>query len=308
MPKIKNSHQLTPSSVQWLLFTIILLWFFFTFVYSILHSFFSFENPNGYLQLIYLQIFTIMIPSILYLYPKNIDITETFLIHKIDRKNILLLVGLGVCLQYIGRILNSLMVLLLESFGMNSPVSTLEVPTTFGTMLLALFAVVLVPAVMEELLMRGVVLHAYLWRGSKSAVAASAFLFGILHLDIRSLFSTILLGAVLAYVVLQTGSIWAGMILHVVNNLLVLLGYIVEHAFQQFWVELLLVLLFALALIAVFPLMRMFRAHNRENKNKVDFPEKRSVAYELGRTIFSLPGLLILTSYVLVQIQLFGRG
>ena len=195
-----------------------------------------------------------------------------------------------------------------SSIGMNSPVSTLEVTTTFGTMLLALFAVVLVPAVMEELLMRGVVLHAYLWRGSKSAVAASAFLFGILHLDIRSLFSTILLGAVLAYVVLQTGSIWAGMILHVVNNLLVLLGYIVEHAFQQFWVELLLVLLFALALIAVFPLMRMFRAHNRENKNKVDFPEKRSVAYELGRTIFSLPGLLILTSYVLVQIQLFGRG
>ncbi|MDY4976224.1 MAG: CPBP family intramembrane glutamic endopeptidase [Clostridia bacterium] len=308
MPKIKNSHQLSPSGVQWLLFTIILLWFFFTFVYSILHSFFSFEKPNGYLQLMYLQIFTIMLPTILYLYPKNIDITETFLIHRINRKNVLFLVGLGICMQYIGRMLNSLMVLLLRSLGTDSPVSSLAVPDSFGAALLALVAVVMVPAVMEELLMRGVVLHAYVWRGNKAAIAASAFLFGILHLDVRSLFSTILLGAVLAYAVLQTGSIWAGMILHLVNNLIALIGYALERHLQQPWEGILLTLFFAAAVLAVFPLLRAFRAHNLENKNRVDLPEKKSVAYELGRTIFSLPGLLTLAGYVLVQIQLFGRG
>lgn len=306
MPKIKNSHQLTPSGVQWLLFTVILLQVFCTVVYGIFYSFFSFNRPDGYLLRLCLQIFAVLIPAALYLYPKNIDVTETFLIHRIDRKNILLLAGMGACIQYICRSINTLMVTLLELWGAEPLVSTLKVPGNFSTMLLALLSVVLVPAVTEELLMRGVVLHAYLWRGNKSAIAATSFLFGILHLDARNLFSTILLGAILAYVVLQTGSIWAGMILHGVNNLLVLISFTVEYYIPQFWSEIIVVLLFIASVVGFFPLFRAFKAHNRENGARMDVPMKKSVAYELGRIVFSLPGLLILASFVLFQVFLFN--
>ena len=308
MPKLKNSHQLTPSGAQWLLFTIVLLWFFFTFIYTILHSFLSFEKPNGYLLQMSLQIFTILIPAALYLYPKNIDITETFLIHRLDRKNLFLLIGLGVCMQFLCRSLNALMVLLLEGLGANSPASSLAVPDSFASGVLAVFAVVLVPAVTEELLMRGVVLHAYLWRGNRAAIAASAFLFGLLHLDLRNFLSTALLGVLLAYVVLETGSVFAGIVLHGTNNLLVLLGYMIERNIPVLWMEIALTVLVVISLLAMPALLRSFRLHNRENPSRMDLPMKRSVPYELGRTVFSLPGLLMLASYVLVQIQLFGKG
>ena len=306
MPKIKNSHQLTPTGVHWLLFTVILLQVFCTVVYGILYSFFSFDRPNGYLLRIFLQLFAVLLPAVLYLYPKNIDVTETFLIHRLDLKNILILAGMGVCIQYICRMINTVMILILEWCGAETLPNVLAVPKNAGMFFLALLALVLVPTVTEELLMRGVVLHAYLWRGSKSAIAASAFLFAVLHLDVRNLVSTFLLGAVLAYVVLQTGSIWAGMILHGMNNLLVLISFIVEQNMSGLWIEIIMIVFFLASLFGFFWLLRIFKAHNRESRARVDIPMKKSVAYELGRIVFSLPGLLILISFILFQVFLFN--
>lgn len=306
MPKIKNSHQLTPSGVQWLLFTVILLQVFCTVVYGILYSFFSFERPNGYLLRICLQIFAVLLPAALYLYPKNIDVTETFLIHRLDKKNILILAGMGICIQYICRMMNTVTVMVLSWFGAETTSGVLPVPRNGATFLLALLAVVLIPTVTEELLMRGVVLHAYLWRGSKSAVVASAFLFAIVHLDIRNLASTFFLGVILATVVLQTGSIWSGMILHGMNNLLVLISFMTEQHMSPLWIEILTVVLFFVSLFGFLWLYRMFKAHNLGNRAGVEIPMKKSVAYELGRIVFSLPGLLILISFVLFQVFLFN--
>ena len=306
MPKIKNSHQLTPSGVQWLLFTVILLQVFCTVVYGILYSFFSFDRPDGYLLRICLQIFAVLLPAALYLYPKNIDVTETFLIHRLDRKNVLILIGMGVCIQYICRMMNTVTVLVLSWFGAETATGVLTVPGNGSTFLLALLAVVLIPTVTEELLMRGVVLHAYLWRGSKNAVAASAFLFAIVHLDVRNLISTIFLGVILATVVLQTGSIWSGMILHGVNNLLVLISFIAEQNMPALWIEILMFLLFLASLFGFLLLYRLFKTHNLGNGARVEIPMKKSVAYELGRIVFSFPGLLILISFVLFQVFLFN--
>lgn len=306
MPKIKNSHQLTPSGVQWLLFTVILLQVFCTVVYGILYSFFSFERPNGYLLRICLQIFAVLLPAALYLYPKNIDVTETFLIHRLDKKNLLILAGMGICIQYICRMMNTVTVVVLSWFGAETSSGVLTVPRNGATFLLALLTVVLIPAVTEELLMRGVVLHAYLWRGSKSAVVASAFLFAIVHLDIRNLASTFFLGVILASVVLQTGSIWSGMILHGMNNLLVLISFMTEQHMSPLWIEILMFVLFFISLFGFLWLYRVFKTHNLGNRAGVEIPMKKSVAYELGRIVFSLPGLLILISFVLFQVFLFN--
>ncbi len=306
MPKIKNSYQLTPSGVQWLLFTVILLQVFCTVVYGILYSFFSFERPDGYLLRIFLQIFAVLLPTALHLYPKNIDVTQTFLIHRLDKKNVLILIGMGVCIQYICRMINTVTVLVLSWFGAETATGVLPVPGNGRSFLLALTAVVLIPTVTEELLMRGVVLHAYLWRGSKSAIAASAFLFAIVHLDIRNLISTIILGVVLATVVLQTGSIWSGMILHGVNNLVVLISFMAEQNMSSLWVEILMFILFLASLLGFLLLNRLFKIHNLENGARMEIPMKKSVAYELGRIVFSFPGLLILISFVLFQVFLFN--
>jgi sodium transport system permease protein len=95
---------------------------------------------------------------------------------------------------------------------------------------LLLFA--LTPAICEELLFRGVILRALLSRTSPLvAIAVSAAMFGIFHVDIYRLLPTTLLGMVLGFIAWRSGSIWPSMLAHFLNNgvLLVLGSLGVDH-------------------------------------------------------------------------------
>lgn len=80
-------------------------------------------------------------------------------------------------------------------------------------------ASVLVPAFCEEFLFRGAVLAALLPYSKTTAVLGSAFLFGLMHQNAGQLFYTIAAGVVLALLVLNSGSIWVAVLLHMFNNL-----------------------------------------------------------------------------------------
>ena len=75
------------------------------------------------------------------------------------------------------------------------------------------------PALCEEIFCRGYLLSGLRGRGRTSfAIIASAVLFGILHLDPGRLLTTTCLGALLAVVVIRSGSILPAMLLHFLNN------------------------------------------------------------------------------------------
>jgi len=95
---------------------------------------------------------------------------------------------------------------------------------------LVLLTLAIVPAVAEELLFRGYLLRALEERWSPwLAVTATALLFGLFHtfglsgLTIERLFPSLLLGLVLGLVAQRSGSVWPGMVLHALNNALLLL-------------------------------------------------------------------------------------
>ncbi len=87
---------------------------------------------------------------------------------------------------------------------------------------LMVFAVT--PAVCEEFFFRGFVLGALNRMSSLSAILISAVLFGLMHvltsnvLMVERFLPTTLIGILLAWVALRTGSIWPGMILHALHN------------------------------------------------------------------------------------------
>ena len=92
---------------------------------------------------------------------------------------------------------------------------------------LSLFALALTPAICEEALFRGAILRGL---RQKLPVMASCvltgLLFGILHGDVWRFFPTAVLGALLSWVALTSGSIVPSMLVHFVNNgALVVLGY-----------------------------------------------------------------------------------
>lgn len=90
---------------------------------------------------------------------------------------------------------------------------------------LTVACVSLFPALCEELAFRGLWARALAARfGLGVAIAVSAPLFGLYHLSSAQLLPATLLGAVLAWASLSSGSLWTSIVLHAVNNATALLA------------------------------------------------------------------------------------
>ena len=91
----------------------------------------------------------------------------------------------------------------------------------------SLVALALTPAICEEALFRGPILRGFRQRFSASAACLlTGLLFGIMHGDVWRFIPTSLLGALLSWVALTSGSILPSMVIHLINNgALIVLGY-----------------------------------------------------------------------------------
>ena len=87
-------------------------------------------------------------------------------------------------------------------------------------LLLTFFTLCIVPAFVEELLFRGVILKNLLPFGRTTAVLASALLFGVMHQNAGQLLYATVAGLALGYVFLRTGSFWCCVLIHFCNNFL----------------------------------------------------------------------------------------
>jgi membrane protease YdiL (CAAX protease family) len=131
----------------------------------------------------------------------------------------------------LGQITNMLMLLIvwvisrLQTSGVEQ--ETLE--RSFGTMnsmvppnmiagIVLFLHMVFAAAIFEELLCRGILLNAARPYGNGFAIIVTGFLFGIMHGNFHQFVYTFVLGIVLAYITIQTGSILAATILHAMFN------------------------------------------------------------------------------------------
>jgi len=90
---------------------------------------------------------------------------------------------------------------------------------------LVLLTLAVVPAIFEELCFRGFIFGALRTRlGPAATIIASALLFGVFHeiLSPGRLLPSTFLGLVLGWVRWRTASVWPGMLLHAINNGLIL--------------------------------------------------------------------------------------
>lgn len=109
---------------------------------------------------------------------------------------------------------------LLDWLGLSAPSTGVQwvegMPLYEGVLLFLTSA--LIPAFCEELLFRGAALSALLPYGKTTAILGSALLFSLMHQTANQLFYTAVAGVVLACVVIESGSIWAAVLLHMMNN------------------------------------------------------------------------------------------
>lgn len=110
---------------------------------------------------------------------------------------------------------------LLGRLGFNMSLSFADTSASVGAYFLGLLMLAVMPALSEELLMRGVVLNAAEQRRDYSyAILITAGMFSLMHGNPIQTVHQFLLGMVLAYVVLVSRSLWAAVLLHFFNNFL----------------------------------------------------------------------------------------
>ena len=141
---------------------------------------------------------------------------------KLDRPNSYPLmfsaVPFGVLICLAGNYITSIFVSLSESFGIALTSPEYTVPESLTGRILYAVSVAVVPALVEEFAIRGVVMQPLRRYGDKFAIVVSALVFGILHGNLVQAPFAFIAGIGLGYAVCITNSVWTGVLIHFCNN------------------------------------------------------------------------------------------
>jgi membrane protease YdiL (CAAX protease family) len=105
-----------------------------------------------------------------------------------------------------------------------------------GDLIFNLIIVALLPALCEEVLFRGILIPFFReWTGKTHlAIWITAFLFSLIHMQFFGFLPRMMLGVLLGYLFIWSGSLWVPLIAHFINNgLAVLVSYLSEKPEMQ---------------------------------------------------------------------------
>lgn len=153
-----------------------------------------------------------------------------------DSYNAVLLtfIGLGGC--YLANTITSYLTIFASAFGIES--FTMKTMSELSTQnpapaVLQILGYVVFPALFEEFAYRGVVLQSLRRYGDWFAILISALLFGLLHGNIVQIPFAFLVGILLGWCTVVSGTMWVGIAIHFGNNLLSSLQTILQTAYGE---------------------------------------------------------------------------
>lgn len=127
-----------------------------------------------------------------------------------------LLFGIGFC--SFANIAMNYASAIFEGFGIDYNVDFGENPQGVFGFLLTFIATAIVPALVEEFACRGIVLGLLKKYGEGFAIITSSILFGIMHGNFDQIPFAVMVGLILGYIYVKTGSIWVCVAVHCINN------------------------------------------------------------------------------------------
>ena len=133
----------------------------------------------------------------------------------------LLMIPLALCCYLVSMHISTIWQIFLMIFGYTPPAGDAALPEVFniGHFLLMVFLTAVLPGVCEEFANRGGLLTVIRSSHSKAyTVIIVGIAFGLFHQNIAQLVYTAVLGSLMAYLTLTTGSVLPAIILHFSNN------------------------------------------------------------------------------------------
>lgn len=125
--------------------------------------------------------------------------------------------GFFICLA--GNYITSIFINMMDSVGVSLSAPDYAVPSDFGGRLIYTVSIAVVPALVEEFAIRGVIMQPLRKYGDKFAILASAIFFAVLHGNLIQAPFALIAGIGIGYAVCITNSVWTGVLIHFCNNL-----------------------------------------------------------------------------------------
>ncbi|MDR3275900.1 MAG: CPBP family intramembrane metalloprotease [Treponema sp.] len=165
---------------------------------------------------------SVLIPALIGLRKTKRPAAEVFRFHKVSAglwgATAVLFIGLYILLSELDNLMNFLLPMPEFIQGV------FDMVMASPNFIVSLLFVAISPAIVEELLCRGLFLYGFQKNYSaRKAIIVSALLFGIIHLNPWQFVSAFTIGLFSAWIALRSHSIFPSMAIHFVNNLLAVL-------------------------------------------------------------------------------------
>ena len=180
---------------------------------------------------VFFSVFVFTVPFIVIYKINGYRISDLIPLNKPEKGGRVAIFFLGLSFCAFANIASSYASNIFSGFGIDYEVDYGENPTGVFGFILSVIATAVVPALVEEFACRGLIMGSLRKYGDGFAVLVSAIVFGLMHGNFDQIPFATMVGLVLGFIVIKTGSLWIAVLVHAANNLIsVLFDYFLSSA------------------------------------------------------------------------------
>lgn len=191
----------------------------------------------------------LFLPFFLFLLFSRVPLRVAFPLRSFSPSLCVPCVFLALSVSVIGVTSSSLIGELLGLFHLQ-PHTNIHMPNDPVSLALFGFQLCIITPIIEEFVFRGAIFQSMRRFGDSFALMISSLLFALFHLNLVQAPNAFLMGLVIGYSVLYSGSLWVGVIIHAVNNSLSFLMQIISTALPEEYQSIFTLLVFAFYLVS----------------------------------------------------------
>ncbi len=286
-------------SVRWMIFWVVLAQLAAEMAMQAVTSFMA-QPPHEYIQIAIVELFAIGVPIMVY--GKSVwsgngkNVAKELMLNKCKPDLLCYAAVIGVSGQFVMMALNIPANLYIQEVLQKEATDAIPVALSIYEMLLGSLAVVIIPAVLEEFWLRGILFRAYNDCNTAAAVIFSTMVFALLHMRLNEVAGFIFMGLMAAFVLIRCQSLYAAMIYHAFSNLTALtFGFILADVVEYIWI------IFAVALLIFAAGVVLLFARGKRVRATKEFKQGRL----LFNSVFSIPVvlsvILLIIKFLLAQ-------
>lgn len=171
------------------------------------------DRGGYFVSLLYSQ-FILVLPTLIYVVKRKVNVKEMFRFHKIKAGTVFLSILFAYLIMPLMQEINLISML----FARNEITSKIYSVTEGKPFVVSAFVIAVIPAFLEESVYRGCFFNTYSKKSPLKGIFLSALFFGLMHLNFNQFSYAFAMGMIFCFLVEGTNSIFTSMIVHFVIN------------------------------------------------------------------------------------------